>query len=151
MIPSSLFLAPGSSWITNTAETGFNHDALTGKQIIQVTGRLSVVSQNAIKKDFTAGFNIALDAVSPVKTYFLPASINNTYPGIFSLQKDYINWQIAGIYYAAMSNRPFTLEITKFDTLAKICSGRFSGILYDYFGTLDSIIVTNGRFDVKYQ
>lgn len=53
-------------------------------------------------------------------------------------------------YYRVDSTKtPFTLHITRLDTVAHIVAGRFEGILYDNVNKQDSIIISEGRFDVK--
>ncbi len=53
-------------------------------------------------------------------------------------------------YYGVDSTKtPFTLHVTTIDTVANIIAGRFEGILYDDVNKQDSIIIREGRFDVK--
>ncbi|MEP6748274.1 MAG: hypothetical protein ABJB86_11150 [Bacteroidota bacterium] len=68
----------GSSWITNTTEASFYREASTGKKIIQISGRLSILTQTAIETDFSAAFNLAIDSASPSKIIF-PANIRQQY------------------------------------------------------------------------
>ena len=53
--------------------------------------------------------------------------------------------------YNSHKDLPFSLEVTRFDTINRIISGVFSADLYKT-GTLnyDTISITNGRFDVHY-
>ena len=53
--------------------------------------------------------------------------------------------------YTSIPNSPGTVMITKLDTASKIISGTFSFNLYTYIGQdLDSVVITNGRFDLKF-
>ena len=55
-------------------------------------------------------------------------------------------------YYKLLQDREtFELSITKFDTTAKIISGKFSGTLFNEFEPTDSIKINEGRFDIKLQ
>ena len=52
-------------------------------------------------------------------------------------------------YYAQASN-PATLNITEFNTSTKKIVGTFFGVLYNQ-GKTDSIVITDGKFDLHYQ
>jgi len=52
-------------------------------------------------------------------------------------------------YYAQSSN-PATLEVTEFNPTTKKFVGTFYGKLYNY-GKTDSILITDGRFNLVYQ
>lgn len=78
--------------------------------------------------------------------------------GIYHLKKDdsYSNVEYNdnsnNKYYELLQEREtFELNITKFDTISQIISGRFSGILFNQFDPNDSIIIHKGRFDIKLQ
>lgn len=78
--------------------------------------------------------------------------------GIYHLKKDdsYSNVEYIDNtndkYYELLQDREtFELNITKFDTIEKIVSGRFSGILFNQFDPNDSINIHKGRFDIKLQ
>ncbi len=79
--------------------------------------------------------------------------------GIYHLKKDnalhiqYTYRDITNnIYYQLLEEREtFELNITKFDTTAKIISGKFSGTLFNQFAPTDSIKINEGRFDIKLQ
>jgi len=79
--------------------------------------------------------------------------------GIYHLKKDNscdIQYTYTDItnnkYYQLLQEREtFDLNITKFDTITKIISGKFSGILFNEFEPTDSIKITDGRFDIKLQ
>jgi hypothetical protein len=53
-------------------------------------------------------------------------------------------------FYQLLNEREtFELNVIKFDTVAKIISGKFSGKLFNESELNDSINITNGRFDIK--
>jgi hypothetical protein len=83
---------------------------------------------------------------------------NFTGIGIYHLKRDdsYLNIEYRDnwndIYYQLLEEREtFELNITKFDTTAKIISGKFSGTLFNQFAPTDSIKINEGRFDIKLQ
>ena len=78
--------------------------------------------------------------------------------GIYHLKRDdsYLNIEFRDNwndkYYQLLQEREtFELNITKFDTIAKIISGKFSGTLFNEFAPTDSIKINEGRFDIKLQ
>lgn len=53
------------------------------------------------------------------------------------------------IPYSLIAQKSGKFEITKLDTINKIVSGIFSFTLYKGGANLDSVTITEGRFDVK--
>jgi len=106
----------------------------------QVGGRLTVVQNSRAIKDISAGFSFV-----PTKPYVMTYFLSGLYPRNFN-----VNDVVNNKYYRTSNTRPFNLQVTKFDTSNKICSGRFSGTLYNDQNQNDSIKITDGRFDVKF-
>jgi len=77
-------------------------------------------------------------------------------PGTYRLSKidslydfQYTDWKLNN-YYSLIPNREtFEITITKFDTISNIVSGKFNGKLFNIFNALDSIDLSEGRFDIK--
>ena len=100
---------------------------------------------------------IGISLQQPIKVGLY--SINST-----ACQVSFINGfrQSTGCYYTSDTTKNIgTLEITKYDTIQKILSGKFNFILHKIYhtttsgdtikGTCDSIItITQGRFDLRY-
>ena len=131
----------GSGYIANTLEvstiyTGVNQLSVVGG------GRMTIVKNDTAQIDISAGFSF-VPTIPFTKDYYL----TTTYPGSFGIT-DRVNNK----YYKVDPNRPFVLRINKFekiDSLVRICSGRFFGILYNEVDRSDSIIVSDGRLDTK--
>ncbi len=131
----------GSGYVDNSLEvstiyTGANQLSVVGG------GRMTIVKNDTAITDISAGFSF-VPTPPFTKDYFL----TTTYPGSFGIT-DIVNNK----YYKVDPNRPFTLRINKFekvDSLVRVCSGRFFGILYNEINRNDSIIVSDGRLDTK--
>ncbi|WP_207511110.1 hypothetical protein [Longitalea luteola] len=63
-------------------------------------------------------------------------------------------------YYAAKGSMNYTswaskshgtVSITSFDKTSKKISGKFSGVLYQWGSTTDSVVVKDGQFNTSYQ
>jgi hypothetical protein len=134
-------------WIPNTVSTLYGNPGFPNRMMFSLQGELTVVKQDILEKDYFAEMNFFPDTPF-IKTYSLSGNLDNSpVAGDFVFDK-VVN--VVGIdeYYFIDSNRPFTLQITRFDTAAKICSGIFSGTVYS---DSDSMIISQGRFDVRYQ
>jgi hypothetical protein len=106
---------------------------------LQVSGRLTVVQSNVAIKDISAAFSFV-----PVPPFTNTFFLNGVYPRNFN-----VNDNVQGRFYRIKSTNSFVIQVTKFDTVGKVCSGRFNGILYNDQNLTDSIIIKDGRFDVK--
>jgi hypothetical protein len=89
-------------------------------------------------------FDISLDNIKGTGVYLIDGTRNN----------DRVNFsdevRSGHHYYQIDSTKtPFKLHITKIDTTANVVSGRFEGILYHNWHKNDSIIIKEGRFDIK--
>lgn len=143
---------PGQ-WVKNTVVSGYNNNyQQSGKTLLSIGGQLSIVQQNIAKKEYDVMLNFLVDSILPLKNYLLSGEFGYP-PNSFSLQEEIKENGITGISYAAKDFNPLILQLIKYDTINKICSGRFSGTIYDALSSgrnSDSIIITEGRFDVKY-
>ncbi|WP_316839797.1 DUF5025 domain-containing protein [Pedobacter gandavensis] len=58
------------------------------------------------------------------------------------------------LYSTSSLKKPFHIEITKYEypknSLIPIVGGKFNGVLYNTKNLLDSIVVKNGEFEVRY-
>ncbi len=120
----------------STIYTGANQLSVVGG------GRMTIVKNDSAVIDISAGFSFV--PTSPfIKNYYL----TTTYPGNFSIVD-----RIKNKYYKVDTLRPLTLQLNKFekiDSLLRICSGRFFGVLHNEVDANDSIVITDGRFDTK--
>lgn len=131
----------GRRWIDNslgvsTYYTGVNQLSVVGG------GRMTIVKNDTAQIDISAGFSF-VPTTPFTKDYFL----TTTFPGNFNIS-DAVNNK----YYRVDPTKPFVLRINKFekiDSLVRICSGRFFGVLYNEVDKTDSIIVSDGRIDTK--
>ena len=132
------------TWLDNTFEvTSLNTSSHNQYQLtIAGGGRMSVIKNDSAFIDISAGFNFT-PTIPYIKSYYLTNNpINNFMIADF----------VANKYYQVDSLKPLTLQLTKFDkidSLTRICSGRFFGILYNETDKNDSIVITDGRFDTK--
>jgi hypothetical protein len=135
-------------WIPNTVGTLYGNQGFPNRMMFSLQGELTVVKQDALEKDYLAMMNFFPD--SPfIKTYSLSGNLDNSsMAGDFVFDKVPADLVSIDEYYFIDSNRPFTLQLTRFDTAAKICSGVFSGTVYS---DNDSMTISQGRFDVRYQ
>jgi hypothetical protein len=128
-----------SGWRDNEVISEYTYAGTSNDVAFQVSGRLTIVDNNIATKDISAGLSFVPD---------LP------YEKIYSLTGDYprnfnVNDNISYKFYRIKQGTTFTLNVTKFDTLEKVCSGRLNGVLYNDQNGNDSIIVKDGRFDAK--
>lgn len=140
---------PGT-WVRNTAITGYNTSASSHQPVFTVGGALSIIRQNTIVKEYRATLSFTPDVAFPLKTYKLSGFLQSPFSGSFYVQKQFENGGSTGVLLIASDNNPVTLNLLKFDTVGRICSGRFSGTLHDAYGSLsDSVVIKDGRFDVR--
>jgi len=144
----------GQIWTTN------------GKYCKQLGGCRENPSANyfTIDTPFNASLGLSADKVMYKGLSFISRESfdfrfyrNFTGIGIYHLKQDNsldIQYEYAdktnNKYYQLLQDREtFELNITKFDTIAKIISGKFSGTLFNQFAPTDSIKINEGRFDIK--
>lgn len=150
MLNNTIWTVFGKHYLTTGFGSGFIDNKLevstffTGVNQLTVVGggRMTIVKNDSAIIDISAGFSF-IPTTPFIKDYFLTA----TYPGNFV-----INDKVKNKYYKVDPSRPFVLRINKFekiDSLNRICSGRFFGILYNEVDKNDSIIVSDGRLDTK--
>jgi hypothetical protein len=140
-----------SRWIPNRPSGQFGYNDDSSKREFWLYGELTIVRKDTIIRDYTATITF-YPTMRYVKTYFLqPDSI--LWDQNFSLdEKDLYNGIFNQKDYSCSATNPFMLEITRLDTVQKICSGRFQGTIYQGgLLTWDSLVITQGSFDVKYQ
>ena len=105
-------------------------------------GRMTIVKNDTAITDISAGFSFV--PTQPfTKNYFL----TKMDPGQFSIVDI-----ISNKYYKVDPVRPMILQINKFekiDSLTRIFSGRFYGVVHNEIDHNDSIIITDGRIDTK--
>jgi len=81
-----------------------------------------------------------------------PSYISHTGNIFDSLDISFKKESCCDTYNAIPLYSPGTVMITKLDTSNKIISGTFSFNLYTYIGQdLDSVVITDGRFDLKFE
>jgi hypothetical protein len=86
-------------------------------------------------------------SLSPYPTY-----ISHTGNIFDSLEITFSKGFCCDTYSAIPNYSPGSVNVTKLDTANKIMSGTFSFNLYTYIGQdLDSVVITDGRFDLKFQ
>ncbi len=135
-----------AAWHDNVVGVGFGSSGVPPIQIFTVSGELTVVKQNLMQKDYQTTINFFPD--SPfLRTYLLSGSFSAPSSGWLTFIKRPIDIMHSDEYYFIDSSKPLTIQLTRFDTVAKICAGHFHGSVYSY---TDSIIITDGRFDVKF-
>ncbi|MDQ3536276.1 MAG: DUF5025 domain-containing protein, partial [Bacteroidota bacterium] len=62
----------------------------------------------------------------------------------------YFRDEITGKIYSCTDTREtFQIRISKLDTTNNILAGEFSGVLFNKVDITDSIIITDGRFDLS--
>lgn len=127
------------SWRENKINNTFNFAGTPAERALQVSGRLTVVRSNVAIKDLSAAFSFV-----PVPPFINTFLINGAYPRVFNVIDN-----VQGKFYGIKSTIPFVIQVTKFDTIGKVCSGRFNGILYNDQNLTDSVIIKDGRFNVK--
>ena len=118
---------------------------------IQITADKVIYKNNARDTEESIDLNLSTNSRG-ARTY---STLTNDSIGVtYSLSEA---GQPDKTYLLSESNPIFTLVITRIDPVAKIMSGEFSGKLFRRISdasvatsTTDSIVVNDGRFDVKF-
>ncbi|KAA3438764.1 DUF5025 domain-containing protein [Rufibacter hautae] len=88
-------------------------------------------------------FGIVVEGITATGTYALEEGKGGKM--VFS---DYVGPQTEKVYRNSVPNTS-TLKVTRLDTIEKVVSGTFSGVLYNTKDPDDSIAVQDGRFDAR--
>ena len=77
--------------------------------------------------------------------------INTSLPSIgrFPITEIYYSSEFGGGSYIDKLNPPM-VNFIKFDTIARIISGRFEGVIYQDTSKTKPMKITDGRFDIRY-
>lgn len=89
-------------------------------------------------------FGISLDNIKDTGVYLIDGTRHNDVVSFGDDLKGDLH-----VYQIDSTKTPFSLNITKIDTVANVVSGRFEGILYHHTNKMDSVIIREGRFDLK--
>jgi hypothetical protein len=122
-------------WFDNELHLTYDRTGTPGENPVQLQGRMTIVQKGMVLKDVEALLTF-LPAPPYVQHYILSGESSSTF---------IIEHHTLRKTYYITDRYPFELEITAFDLGTKICSGRFSGVVYN---GADSLIVDDGRFDV---
>jgi Domain of unknown function (DUF5025) len=130
--------------IPNARSTLFHEPG--GYKFLQIAGQLKIqnnnaeVVQNSLIQIELTGYNLQTGNFN-----FDTIGVSNRV--VFQDNKN-------SKYYYNYTNSTFSLKVTRIDTIQKIVSGNFSGVLYKKEGSTfflnDSIKIQQGRFDTKY-
>lgn len=104
--------------------------------------------------DMRAGHSVMSEKIDQSFSFYAE---NVTSPGTFYLDSSLNSGMtfIADLYtqsfkeYRNKFPNTCVLTITRFDTTAKVISGRFRGTLFNPFDSNDSVIIADGRFDAQ--
>jgi hypothetical protein len=128
------------------------------------TGALNFYSTRDSVGNYTwpLGFELSAQRVSATSTsyfkmntrfslYPYPSYISHTGNIFDSLEISFQKESCCDTYLSFPFYSPGSVIVTKLDTVNKIISGTFSFNLYTYIGQdLDSVVITDGRFDLKF-
>ncbi|MBS1738883.1 MAG: hypothetical protein JSS98_20215 [Bacteroidetes bacterium] len=92
-------------------------------------------------KEFAGVGNYHMDVIS--KVIGVPGSYGELNNYIYFSDRNFNKRYITNGYYQGIVN------ITSYDEIERIISGTFQFKAQNYDGSLDSVVVTNGRFDCK--
>jgi len=117
----------------------------SGVNVVSISAELTVSTAGTTTKEQSIALNIPGHSLSMTGIHHL-----NQVDGLFTY-RDFLK----GTVYSSRKRNPFTVNVLK-DTIASatgnypniIVSGKFDGILYNYYQT-DSIRIVGGVFDVK--
>ena len=134
--------ASGGNWIDNKLQISTDPSFSIGKTV-HCFGIMSIVKNSVPIKESIITF-IFSPTEPYTKTYYLSSKDTSLF-----IVNDPINYK----GYVADSLNPIVLNISKFEKIdisnRKICSGSFYGVLYNYKNKKDSLVITNGCFDLK--
>jgi hypothetical protein len=127
---------------------------LPGDSSVNVVVDRVLMNNGAIASNQSFSFTLINDIFEIPGSYLTGSEIYGNSNSVGFFNNDSMSQKIYGI----ISSRPtFLISVSKFDTVNHIFSGQFSGTLFNvsngsYYTNLnDSIIITQGRFDVKLQ
>ncbi len=138
----------GSVWLANTLRINGSYLSTgpnAGRSTVEISGRMTGV------RDSKAFYD------TDVQLVFM---LTDTLGGLHLLGTDSVRYLlrtehmatssfIDGRSFVSSARRPVRLAIRKLNRQQRTVSGTFQGILYQNYGP-DSLVVTDGRFDVKY-
>lgn len=81
---------------------------------------------------------------------FPPFKLDSAITDSWSVNIDYYIPSSQADYFAGNGFGHVSLTVTSQDTVNHKIAGTFSGTLYNGFGTTDSLVVTNGKFNTSY-
>jgi hypothetical protein len=102
---------------------------------------------------FYSNGKINVNATSTNQSQFITAwQFDNETPGTYPIDHitNHFSYGDTVTGYYAQSTNPATLTVTEFNTSNKKFVGTFSGKLFNS-GKTDSILITDGKFDLFYQ
>ena len=130
--------------IPNAKSTLFHEPS--GYKFLQIAGKLSIKNNNA---EVVRNSSILIELTD-----------YNLFAGNFNFDTIGVSNRIVfqdaknSKYYYNYANNTFSLNVTRIDTIQKIVSGNFSGVLFKKEGKTfflnDSMKIQQGRFDTKY-
>ena len=127
---------------------------LSGDSSVNVVVDRVLMNNGAIASNQSFSFTLINDVFETPGSYLIGSKTygNSNSIGFFN------NDRISQKNYGIISSRPtFLISVSKFDTVNHIFSGQFSGTLFNvsngsyYPNQNDSIVITQGRFDIKLQ
>ena len=150
----SISVKPGIFYTTQAIDTVisciYHQDTINYDRPLQISARM-FVEDNNLNISNNSSIQIGLSNIFQSNGFFNFDTLKKSNAVVFYIKnKNYANFR-----------NSFLLTLTKIDTLNLIISGNFSGTLYtampnpsNYNETIynlnDSVIITKGRFDIKY-
>jgi hypothetical protein len=64
---------------------------------------------------------------------------------------EYATTKNSALYYSSGNGSHGSTTISSWDKTNKKITGKFSGVVYPVFNATDSIVITNGQFNINYQ
>lgn len=142
----------GNPWFPNQTSAYIEANTYYGDSLVLgILGYLTIVKQDTVIRNEQAHIEFLIDPTMKIGTYILTGN-TNPYEGYFSLIKQSLTLSGFDKHYSVSSSNPFIIELAKLDTMQKIFSGRFQGVIYldGDPANNDSLTITEGRFDAKF-